>query len=119
MDVFFAQLDSAPKKPAILKIVEPYSEQFIPKLCNVALPKPLTELYDPDSLHLEYLSLLELCEERFQSIKVYLILLYVLLYLNNKSAPCISHAYMYIPYVYPMHTATFTCNWMVVHSLCH
>ena len=57
--------------------MEPYSEQFIPKLCNVALPKPLTELYDPDSLHLEYLSLLELSEERFQSIKVYLLLLYV------------------------------------------
>ena len=62
---FFAKLDSAPKKPAILKIVEPYSEQFIPKLCNVALPKPLTELYNPDSLHLEYLSFLDYVKRDF------------------------------------------------------
>jgi len=70
MDAFFVKINTAIKKPAILKVVEPYSEQFIPKVFSLSLPKSLAQLYDPDSLHMEYLPLLDLCEKVYESIKV-------------------------------------------------
>ena len=58
----------AKKKPAILKITQPYA--LIPKLCSSTLPRPMMELYNPQALHMGYLSLLEACESAFQGIKV-------------------------------------------------
>ena len=86
MDAFYAQLNAAKRKPAILKIVEPYSEQFIPKLTTSIFPTLLTELYSPESLCMDYLPLLHLCEEKFKSIKVcsYVFVTYWGLLFNNR-----------------------------------
>ncbi len=63
LDALFVKINAAMKKPVILKVVEPYSEQFIPKVFSPSLPNQLAQLYDPDSLHMEYLPLLDLCEK--------------------------------------------------------
>jgi len=73
IDIFFRKVNMAKKKPAILKITQPYAQGFIPKLCSSTLPRPMMELYDPEALHMGYLSLLEACESAFQGIKVRLI----------------------------------------------
>ena len=66
---FLAQLNKADKKPAILKITQPFAVAFVPKLCKDTLPLPLTELYNPDALAMDYLTLLAACENTFSSIK--------------------------------------------------
>lgn len=70
MTAFFQEINMAEKKPAILKIVQPYAHEFIPKICCSTLPLPMTELYNPEALHMGYLSLIETCESAFQSITV-------------------------------------------------
>ena len=73
IDHFFREVNMAKKKPAILKITQPYAQGFIPKLCSSTLPRPMMELYNPQALQMGYLSLLEACESAFQGIKVRLI----------------------------------------------
>lgn len=63
----------ADKKPAILKITQPYAKDFIPKCATKALPLPMMELYNPDTLQMDYLSLLNVCESTFQTIKARII----------------------------------------------
>lgn len=63
-------LNSALKNPAILRITQPYAQSFIPKLSLAEFPKPLTELYNPDALRMNYTELLVECEKVFQSITV-------------------------------------------------
>ena len=72
---FFQEINMAENKPAILKITQPYAQEFIPKLCCSALPTPMMELYNPEALHMSYLTLLETCESAFQSITVRIIVL--------------------------------------------
>ena len=67
---FYEDLNSTNTKPAILKITPPYSKQFIPLSMNKSLPCPLSQLYDPAALHLDYLSLLSKCEEVGKNLKV-------------------------------------------------
>ena len=55
-------IDSSKERPAIFKITPPYSKQFIPKLCDQAFLSPLSRLYDPDTLGMDYLTLLAKCE---------------------------------------------------------
>ena len=50
----------------ILKITPsppPYSKQFIPMLYDASCPPPISQLYGPEALGMDYLSLLEKCEE--------------------------------------------------------
>ena len=68
---FFKKLNTAKTKPAILKIVDPYFEQFIPKTLQPSFPKLLGELYNPSTLTLKYPKLMEECEKVFNSYKVY------------------------------------------------
>ncbi len=70
MNNFFRKIDKAQIKPALLRVVEPFAEDFIPRLSTDKLPKPLTDLYNPDALRMDYLKLLDSCESVFQSIKV-------------------------------------------------
>lgn len=70
LKAFYKCLNEAKSKPAILKITRPYSLQFVPKICDQSLPTPLTEMYEPEALHSDYLSLLEKCETAFSTIKV-------------------------------------------------
>ncbi len=67
---FYEVLNSCEKKPAILKITPPYSNQFIPSSSTETLPTPISELYDPDTLQLSYVDLLTKCEEIGKNIKV-------------------------------------------------
>ena len=64
------QISMAKCKPAILKITPPYSGEFIPTICKDSFPKPISELYNPEALHMDYLSLLNECETMFESLKV-------------------------------------------------
>ncbi len=54
---FYQKISKSKYPPAILKITMPYANQFIPNLCNPAYPKPITELYNPEMLHENYLSI--------------------------------------------------------------
>ncbi len=67
IDAFTKVLNSAAKKPAILKITQPYAQAFIPKLSSSEFPKPLTDLYNAEALTMNYVELLSKCKEIFQS----------------------------------------------------
>ena len=70
LDEFYKTLNSSTDKPAILKITPPYSKQFIPLVSSTALPSPMSQLYDPDALGMDYLSLIRKCEEIASNIEV-------------------------------------------------
>lgn len=53
-------------KAAILKITPPYAKKFAPP----DLPPPISELYNPECLSMDYLTLIEECEKIFNTIKV-------------------------------------------------
>ena len=59
LDKFYKVLNSSADKPAISKITPPYSKQFIPAIPQASFP-PLSQLYEPDALKMEYLELLHL-----------------------------------------------------------
>ena len=67
---FFSAVNKAEKKPAILKITDPYYKHFIPTLSKPEFPKPITELYDPTALTMSYPVLLKESEKVFDSVKV-------------------------------------------------
>ena len=59
LEEFYQTLNSSKVKPAILKITPPYSKEFIPQSHNKTLPLPISQLYDPETLQLDYLSQLK------------------------------------------------------------
>lgn len=71
LTTFFEETNKAKQKPAIFKITQPYAQEFIPKSVGSTLPPPMMELYDPEALHLDYLSLLAVCESTFDKIMVH------------------------------------------------
>ncbi len=64
MNSFFKKLSESETRPAILSIVSPYSDNYIPKAVQPNFPKPLQQLYDEKYLKLDYLQLLAVCEEK-------------------------------------------------------
>ncbi len=70
IEKFYGVLNCAKKKPAILKITQPYAEKFIPKMCQEQFPEPMNELYSPEALKMTYLELLNECERVVESISV-------------------------------------------------
>ena len=68
-DKFFAVLNTAQNKPAILKVIPEYADQFIPNCSKKVLLPPLTQLYWSEYLQLDYLSLLNDCEEVTRNMK--------------------------------------------------
>ena len=56
---FFSSLASCDSKPAILALVEPYSDDYIPSSMDEGLSMCLSLLYTPENLHLNYNELLE------------------------------------------------------------
>ena len=42
----------------ILKITPSYSKEYIPNLYDASFPPPISQLYDPEALGMDYLSLL-------------------------------------------------------------
>jgi hypothetical protein len=66
----FFKISTAKNKPAILRVIPPYSNEFIPKYSTGLFPKPITELYNPDMLHENYVTLIKECEKLFNSVKI-------------------------------------------------
>lgn len=58
LNTFYQVLHQAEYPAALLKITLPYAYNFIPKLTCSTFPKPIPELYNPDMLHQDYLSLI-------------------------------------------------------------
>ena len=77
-DSFFMKLSQAKTKPAILRVVPPHADKFVPKLSTTSFPRPIPDLYNPGMLHLDYIGLIEECERVYDSIKVHpLLYIYV------------------------------------------
>ena len=53
----FSQLGDCGTKPAILSIVKPYSDSYVPKVTIPSFPKPLQELYNKKYLAFSYMEL--------------------------------------------------------------
>ena len=62
LNAFYEMLNSSSVKPAILKI--------IPCPSLTSLPTPISQLYYPDALGMNYLELLSRCEEVAANLKV-------------------------------------------------
>ena len=71
LEKFYQALSSSKVKPAILKITPPYSKEFIPQSAKTSLPLPISQLYDPETLQLDYLSLLKKCEDVAKGLRVW------------------------------------------------
>ena len=69
-ETLYTTLNQAKVKPAILKLVSPYSKSFIPMQALPTFPKLITKFYDNQDLLLTYPDLLTKCEKVFDSIKV-------------------------------------------------
>ena len=79
---FYQMLNSAEHKPAILKT---YSRQFIPQIVQNEL-LPLSHMYDPHALEMDYITLLATCEAAFDNIKVFKLIFYVFSVDNTRSS---------------------------------
>ncbi len=58
MKAFYNSLAAISSKPAILALIDPYSDNYIPKPLNEGLPIVLTDLYKQEYLQLNYSELL-------------------------------------------------------------
>ena len=58
MSQFFKKLNQCEEKASLLSLIEPYADQFISKSRNIPV---VTDLYDPNNLHLNYPELLRKC----------------------------------------------------------
>ena len=69
LDNFYKAINEAKRMPVILKITHPFANTFIPLHSQSVFPLPITELYNPATLAMEYPDLLKECEV-FNTIKV-------------------------------------------------
>lgn len=60
---FYDTLSLCGTRPAILSIIPKFSSNYVPKRFLEAFPEPLSMLYKPEYMELEYHELLEVCEE--------------------------------------------------------
>jgi len=68
-DLFEGWTD-ATNKPMLFKILRPYHQEFIPKLSSQEFPQPITDLYNPATLSMNYIELLKECKKAFDTLKV-------------------------------------------------
>lgn len=59
---FVQKLSQCGTKPSVLSLIPPYADSYIPKSLLPTYPKPLSELYQPKFLELDYSHLLLECE---------------------------------------------------------
>ena len=62
MEQFYECLSKSKSKPAILSLVKPYSDKYIPVSIQPQFPHPFTELHKPIFESLKYDELLDVCE---------------------------------------------------------
>ena len=60
---FFDKLSKCGTKPAILSLVDPYSDNYVPKVVQPSFPKPLPQMFDEKYLKYSYTELLAACEK--------------------------------------------------------
>ncbi|KAL5510426.1 hypothetical protein EMCRGX_G005968 [Ephydatia muelleri] len=63
IDTFYQTMNSAQLKPAILRIVPEYADQFAPGHLALDLPLLMSQLYKAEYLSLDYISLQSVCED--------------------------------------------------------
>ena len=59
----FSALSATGSKSAILSLIEPYSDSFVPKSIGENLPLVLTELRKDEAVHMDYSELLSACKD--------------------------------------------------------
>ena len=77
MEILFKNLSTCCTKPAILSLIPPYSDNYVPKSAMDVFPKPLNELYNPEYIKIGFDELMDICnnfsisitEEMSQSIE--------------------------------------------------
>ena len=72
IDTFYQTLNSAKLKPAILRIIPEYADQFAPQHLALDLPVLLPR-YKAEYLNLDYVSLQSVCEEAAKDFQVIII----------------------------------------------
>lgn len=60
LQAFYKELSKTDGQPALLPLIPGFNEAYIPAK---GMPKPLTDLYNPDKFKLSYPELLEACEQ--------------------------------------------------------
>ena len=68
LELFYNDLSKTRGKPVILSLLPNYNESYIPAYESGILPKPLTELHNPEAMKMTYLELLNKCEQTYQSV---------------------------------------------------
>uniref|UniRef100_A0A3Q1ED01 YqaJ viral recombinase domain-containing protein n=1 Tax=Acanthochromis polyacanthus TaxID=80966 RepID=A0A3Q1ED01_9TELE len=58
----FIALHNSGSKPAILSLIEPYSDSFVPKVTGENIPPVLTELRKDEAILMDYKDLLAMCK---------------------------------------------------------
>ena len=59
---FFENLSLCPSKPAILSIIPPYDDKYVPSTLIDTYPKVMSDLYCAELLNLNYIELCKYCE---------------------------------------------------------
>ena len=68
---FFRQLSTKTSgKPVILSLVPEYADAYIPKTLTSNFPRPLSELFDPNTVNLTFDELLTKCEEVYDTFTI-------------------------------------------------
>ena len=62
MSQLFQALSLTETKPAILSLIDPYSDEYVPKSSLTTFPKPLKSLQQPLYTEMQYHELLAVCE---------------------------------------------------------
>ncbi len=63
MDCFYERLSKSESKPAILSLINPYTDKYVPVSNSPDFPPPLTALSKPEYESLSYTDLLQVCTE--------------------------------------------------------
>jgi len=70
LDQLYEGWTGAESKPMLFKILRPYHKEFIPKLASEEFPRPISEMYNPATLSMNYTELLKESEKAFDKLKV-------------------------------------------------
>ncbi len=62
MNSLYSSISKSKSKPGILSIIPEFSDQYVPIYSLPEFPRPLSLLYDPNNLKLDYHELLKKCE---------------------------------------------------------
>ena len=70
LNVFFREISKSPSRPAILSLLNPYSDGYVPKSLSESLPRPLSLLYDVNTASMGQRELLNLCKTTEENLQL-------------------------------------------------